>query len=274
MILMAKKEEQKSSSTVTSSSSWTVTWTQRPSFTKPILIEGLPGIANVGKISIDFIVDQRRAKKVADFFSFDLPHMVFVKEDNLVALPRLQLFHSKSAKHGDLLFLVGDVQPNNERSCYEFCSLIIDLAKELGVTQIITTGGIGLPKVPKNPKVYCTANDARLIKEFSQMPNVDANTHGVVGPIVGVTGLLVGLAAQHKIPAIALLAETFSHPMYLGMKSARALLAVLNERFSFKLNMNNLDSEISDIENEIVQRTKELSQVEKVQKDKRLNYIG
>ena len=86
--------------------------------------------------------------------------------------------------------------------------------------------------------------------------------------------MLIGLAAQQKIPAIALLAETFSHPLYLGMKSARALLAVLNERFSFKLNMNNLDSEISEIEHEIVQRTKELSQVEKVQNDKRLNYIG
>ena len=31
---------------------------------KPIFIEGLPGIANVGKIAVDFMIDELKAKKL------------------------------------------------------------------------------------------------------------------------------------------------------------------------------------------------------------------
>ncbi len=259
-------------------SNWQLKWTKGLSAAKlglknPVLIEGLPGIANVGKIAIDFIVEQKKAKKIAEFSSFDLPHLVFIREDNLTYLPKLELYQCKGAKE-DLLFLVGDVQPNAERPCYEFCHAVLDLAAELGVMMIVTTGGIGLPKVPKNPQVYCTATDKKIIEEFTKVAKINAHTHGVVGPVVGVTGVLVGLARERGISAIALLGETFSHPMYLGMTSARAILHVLNQRFGLKLNLKSLDAEILGLENEIVLKTKELADVEQVKTDQKLNYIG
>ena len=40
--------------------SWEIEWhvKKRPKLKKPILIEGLPGIANVGKIAIDFLAQE------------------------------------------------------------------------------------------------------------------------------------------------------------------------------------------------------------------------
>ena len=56
----------------------------------PILIVGLPGIGNVGKVSVDFMIDELKAKKVYELFSYSFPHSVFVNEDNLVELPSIK----------------------------------------------------------------------------------------------------------------------------------------------------------------------------------------
>jgi uncharacterized protein len=259
-------------------SSWTVNKCAKVNIKECILIEGLPGIGNVGKIAADFIIDQNKSIKLYEFFSHDLPHSVFIKEDNLVDLPKLELHLIKKGKttNENLLFLVGDVQPINERSCYEFCHLLLNIAQDLNCKEIITTGGIGLPKVPKNPKVYCTANDKEIVKKYKKFAKINHKTYGVVGPVVGVTGLLVGLAGQKNLAGISLLTETFAHPMYLGMTSARNLLEVLNKAFELKLDLNNIDKEITDIENEVLMRTQQLKQLKDLheRKEDKLNYIG
>ena len=38
--------------------SWIVKEYKKIKATKPILIEGLPGIGNVGKVAIDFLIDE------------------------------------------------------------------------------------------------------------------------------------------------------------------------------------------------------------------------
>ncbi|MCG2718821.1 MAG: PAC2 family protein, partial [Nanoarchaeota archaeon] len=78
-----------------------------------VLIEGLPGIGNVGKIAVDFIVDNIGAKKLFEIHSDNFPHAVFVNEKNLVELPMIEIYHKK-IKGNDMLFLVGDIQPIDE----------------------------------------------------------------------------------------------------------------------------------------------------------------
>lgn len=238
-----------------------------------ILIEGLPGIGNVGKIAADFIVDNIGAKKMFEIYSNNFPHAVFVNEKNLVELPMIEIHHKKVGKN-DLLFLTGDIQPIDEPSCYEFCNQLLDLLEKNGGKEIITMGGIGLQKIPENPVVYCTSNDKNIIKKY-KTSNLNNNIYGVVGPIIGVSGLLVGLSKQRNISAIAMLAETFGHPTYLGIKGARAILNILTQKLNLKLELKQLDEEITEIEKEIKTKTKQLSmlQSKKVHKTD-LSYIG
>ena len=244
--------------------------------TECALIEGLPGIANVGKIAGDFIVEQKKAKKIYEFFSYDLPHSVFIKENSLVELPKIELYWAKKDKtlKRDIILLVGDVQPSSERGCYEFCELILEIVQNMGCNEIVTTGGIGLTKIPTNPKVYCTANDKEIVQKYKKLSNINHKTYGIVGPVVGITGVLVGLAGQRNIPAIALLAETFAHPMYLGMSSARQILNVIDKVFGLTLNLKNLDKEIEDLEKEIVVKTEQIRSLHDKIKEEKLNYIG
>lgn len=238
-----------------------------------ILIEGLPGIGNVGKIAIDFIVDNLDAEKVFEIYSDNFPHAVFVNEKNLVELPMISIYHKRAGKN-DFLFLAGDIQPIDESSCYEFCHKILDLLQENKVKEVITMGGIGLQRIPENPVVYCTSNTKKITKKYNA-PNLNNKIYGVVGPIIGVSGLLVGLSKERKIPAIAMLAETFGHPTYLGIKGARAILKILNDKLDLKLDLKQLNEEIVEIEKEIKNKTKQLSLLQKKKSPKTdLNYIG
>lgn len=252
---------------------------QIPDLSGAILIEGLPGIGNVGKVAVDFIIDELKAKQLYELSSYALPHSVFVNEKNMVELPSIE-FYYKQLGSVNLLLLTGDVQPIDEVSCYEFCDAVLDTFQEIKGKEIITLGGIGLPQVPKVPKVYCTGNSREMIKGYTKGTNVEENLYGIVGPIVGVSGLLLGLAKKRDVKAIALLAETLGHPMYLGVKGAREILKVLDKQLHLAINLQDLDKEIKEIEKEMLKRTDDFSTVSKRIKQlrsgmvKETSYIG
>jgi uncharacterized protein (TIGR00162 family) len=254
---------------------------KKPQLKNPILITGLPGIGNVGKVAVDFIIEELNAKKVFEFSSYTFPHSVFVNEKNLVELPTIALYYKKMGGKNDLLLLAGDVQPNDEVSCYEFSDKLLDVAAEFKTKQIITLGGIGLHAIPKKPKVYCTGNSKDFIQKFKKGITINENLYGVVGPIVGVSGLLLGLGGKRDVAAISLLAETFGHPMYLGVKGAREILKVLNKKLNLNIDLNELDKEIKELEKEISkQSTEDIADISKLQSLKKFrgidntNYIG
>ena len=252
-----------------------------PKLHNPILIEGLPGIGNVGKVAVDFLIDELKAKKLYEIISYTFPHSVFVNEDNLVELPVVEIFYRQLGKNRDILLLGGDIQPIDEISSYEFSEKILDLSQKFNVKEIITLGGIGLADIPKKPKVYCTGSSKKIIEKYKN-EMVSNNLYGVVGPIVGVSGLLLGLASRRKMDGISFLAETYGHPMYLGIQGAKEILRVLNKKLNLSINVDKLDKEIKDIESEILKKTEQLSEVtsqialKKLQKrlGKDVDYIG
>ncbi|MDD5331347.1 MAG: PAC2 family protein [Candidatus Nanoarchaeia archaeon] len=235
---------------------------------KPILIEGLPGIGNVGKITADFIIESLKAEKIIDIRTYNLPNAVFVGEDNLIELPSLAIYY-KRWKNNDILILGGDVQPLDEKSCYEFCDLLLQLLKSYNTQEIITIGGIGLGTAPMDPKVFATANNKKMLAKYKHN-KVSSSLYGIVGPIVGVTGILPALSSRYDIPSIILLAETLGHPGYLGIKGSRAVLQVLESKFSFKMDLKSLDAEINELETEL--KAKDLSLI--LKKQSSIDYIG
>ena len=223
---------------------WRVTqFGKSPRLNNAVFIEGLPGIGNVGKVAVDFLIDELKAKKLFEITSYTFPHSVFVNEDNLVELPIVEVFYKKMGSKKDILLLGGDVQPIDEISSYEFSEKILDIAEKFRVKEMITLGGIGLSEIPKKPKVYCTGNSKKIIERYKS-DLVSNNLYGVVGPIVGVSGLLLGLSARRDIESISFLAETYGHPMYLGIKGAKEILRILNKSLNLNLDVNKLDREI------------------------------
>jgi len=241
-------------------------------FNNPILIEGLPGIGNVGKITLDYLVDSLNAEAFLEIYSNRFPNSVFVNESNLIDLPRIT-FSYKKFKGKDFIFLGGDVQPVDEAGSYEFCNEVLKLIKKFRGKKLITLGGIGLPRIPNVPKVYATGNSKEIMKYFDDR-RVNKKIFGTVGPIIGVTGLLIGLAKEYKIDAICLLSQTFGHPNYLGIKGSRELLKVLDTKFKFSLDFKSLNEEIKDIEKEIKTKTQEITGFTQMKPEQEVSYIG
>ena len=250
---------------------WNINEVSKVNLKKPILIEGLPGVGNVGKIAVDFIIDSLKAKKIYEITSYNFPHCVFVNEDNLVELPAIEIFYKKIKGH-DFLFLAGDIQPLDEKSCYEFCDSILDLFQKYEGKEIITLGGIALDRVPKQARIYCTGTNPKVIKRYQS--NIVKNIYGVIGPIIGVSGLLTGLARRRNLDAVSILAETFGHPTYLGVKSAKEILKLLNNKLNFKLDLNVLDKEVGEIEREISEKTNKIRDKTLIKPKKDVSYIG
>jgi len=255
-------------------SKWVINLIRRkPKLKNPILIEGLPGIGNVGKIAADFIIDDIKAKKLYEIFSSSFPHSVFVNEKNLVELPSISIYHKKTKDH-DLLILAGDIQPMEEESCYTFCDKILDIAEDFKCKEILTLGGIGLNHEPKKPKVYCTGSSQNAIKNFKNGFKINEKLYGVVGPIIGVSGLLVGLAKKRNLNAVSLLAETSAHPMHIGIKGAKEIIEILNKKYSIGIDLKDLTKEIDLIEKD-VKRTEQLGEVSKMSSLKKIgNQMG
>lgn len=254
---------------------WKIKTIKSMKLKNPILIEGLPGIGNVGKIAADYIIDQYDAKPIKSFFSYAMPNSVFVNEDNMVELPKLEIYHKK-INGRDFLFLAGDAQPSSEEGSYTFSEAIIEEAQKMGCKEIVTLGGIGLPEIPSNPDVYCTGNEKTIIDRFLKN-GAKKEVYGIVGPIIGVSGLLVGLSKSRKIPAAALLAETYGHPMYLGLKSAKSSLKILEKTYGFKIDYKDINEEIKLMEKEMSGEQvdeKKASGLRKLKKLKETNYIG
>lgn len=246
--------------------------TNKPKLNKPVLIEGMPGIGNVGKIAVEYLIEELDAEKYCSFFSHGMSHSVFVNENNLVEMPVIELYYKKAKNNArndtsrgsrenshDILLLVGDVQPPSEVSAHEFCELVLDVFEEFNGSEIITLGGIGLQEIPENPRVYCTGNSKKAVEAFvksgkdanKEQAKINTNLYGIVGPIVGVSGMLLGLSGKRKVPAITLLVETFGHPMYIGLKESRCLIYTLSKKLGLRVNLAEMDKEIQRIEKEI-----------------------
>ncbi|NQU98681.1 PAC2 family protein [Candidatus Woesearchaeota archaeon] len=253
--------------------SWKISTKKNLKFKNPVFIEGLPGLGNVGKIVADILVEELDAYKIMDLFSHSLPNSVFVNEDNLVELPKIEMYHKK-LNGKDFIFLTGDVQPMDERSSYEFTEKILDVIEKHKCTEIITLGGIGINEAPENPKVFCTGNEPRFVREFAKY-KVNTKLYGVVGPIIGVSGLLVGLSQKRKIKAASLLAETYGHPMYVGLRGAKEIIKVLNKKYDFKIPMKVINREIKrfDEENGSDTATKHTT-LNQLKHYKEMSYIG
>lgn len=248
---------------------------ERPILYKPILIEGLPGVGNVGKMAVEYLIDKLKAKKFAEIYSDHFPYHVFIDENSLVNLPRNEFYFYKGGKH-DLLFLTGDFQSMTPQGHYETMDAVLEFCKELGAKRMITVGGYGVEGIPKDPTVLGAATHRKLVTEFEEL-GVAFEDGERVGMIVGASGLLLGLGKLRSMEGVCLMSETFSRPMFTDARAAKAVLEILSQYFGIELDMGDMNKKAKELDKAIA-RAKELE--EKMAKEaaskpgEDLRYIG
>ena len=58
------------------------------------------------------------------------------------------------------------------------------------------------------------------------------------------------------------MAETYGHPMFLGIAGAKEILQVLSKKFGIKINLESLSKEIKRIEDDMLLHRKEIAELQ------------
>ncbi len=246
----------------------TVVYLEKPDLKEPILIEGLPGVGNVGKLAAEHLIDEIKAKKFAEIYSTDFPPQVFVNADGTIKLVKNELYYWKGEK--DLIILTGDYQGMSSKGQYMLAEAVLDIAEEFGTKMIYTLGGYGTGLEIEKPRVIGAATDKELVEELKKYGVVFKGEEG--GGIIGASGLLLGLGKLRNMRGACLMGETSGY--IVDPNSAREVIKVLTEMLGIKISFARLDEKAEEVKR-ITSRIRSLEKalMEKESKED-LRYIG
>ena len=209
-----------------------------PETKEPTLIEGLPGIGDVGKIAASFLIEQLKSEKIVSIYSRFLPPQVLVTDSGIIRPMQNELYYTKTEKDHELLILTGDYQGLTSEGQYDISYEILKLAKRFNVRRIITLGGYGVRKILDEPRVLGAATSERMIEEMEKY-DVHFETGHPASGIVGASGLLLGLAGLFDLEGVCLMGET--HGFFPDPLGAKMVLHVLSQMFELDLDYSALD---------------------------------
>ena len=178
-------------------------WLFKPEIKNPILVEGLPGFGNIGRLTAKLLIDFCNGKRFLELYSPYFQDYVIVDSRGVCRPPRYE-FYEASTQNRPLIILTGDTQPSIEdvNVHYELGSEILDIAEEFGCDTVITVGGI--PFQNPNKEVYVAATSSKLASELVEKGALLYSK----GRIMGATGLLLGLAKIRGWTGICVLGAT------------------------------------------------------------------
>ena len=239
---------------------------QDKNLTDPLLIEGLPGIGQVGKLVAEYIIHMLGAEKIGEIHSIYLPPQVILEENGIARLPRNEIFLYKApGRH--IIFLVGDFQSTSNEGHYLLSDAYLDIAQELGVKRIYTLGGFGVGHLVNGPRVLGAVNREELRAEI-EAAGVSFERDEPGGGIIGAAGLLLGLGGIRGIDAVSLMGETSGY--LVDPMSAANVLAVLSKLIGVTVDPTQLNDRAAEMEKVV----EGLIEGEKMQRDDELRYIG
>lgn len=243
---------------------------EHPKLRKPVLIQGLPGLGLVGKLAVDYLIEELKPKKIAELYSDylllpDGKSGVLVNFEGVCHLPHYEFYaYFNDNGDSDILLLAGDTQPVSWAQ-YMIAEKVINYARSLGVEEIITLGGTIVQTRKK--EVYAVANDYEILKWLIR--------YGVKisrgGAVTGACGIMVGLAKLYGMKAFSLMGNVGE--IYPDPEAAKAVLEVLIKIFNIPLSLDRLDELIEDMKEKIVvaKRLREFGRLlsEKKRKEKK-----
>lgn len=197
-----------------------------------ICIGGLPGIGSVGKVAADFLATVLECSTIKPFFSYGFPAQVVVS-DGLTSLLHAELKAPKN--RDDLFILTGDAQPQEIREMHALAGEILEAARDLKVTDLITLAAyVG----DKKERVVGAASDLETAARLEGC-NIPLLRSGAIG---GINGLLAGLAPLYGMRGICLLGTTSGEDP-LDLRAAKNLLEAILPLIDLDVSLDALEIE-------------------------------
>lgn len=235
----------------------------------PVLIEGLPGVGQVGKLAAEHLLEECDATLVERVHGEHFPPQVIVDEDGVTELAGAE-FYAAETDGRDLLILTGDHQAGDNMGHYRLAGTFLDVAADLGATDVYALGGVPTGEIVEEYSVLGAVTDAGL-KPPLEDAGVEFRGEEPAGGIVGTSGLLLGLGARRGFAGRCLMGETSGY--LVDPRSARVVLEVLESVLGFDLSYEELDDRADEME-EVLEKLQEMESGPAMGGDEDLRYIG
>ena len=230
--------------------------TKKP--TKVKIIDGFPGFGLIGTITTEFLIEHLKAEKIGSFFYDELPATVAIHNEKLV--DPMGTFYDKKYN----LVILHTIL-NSTGMEWKLSNSIMDMAKTLQATEIISLEGVSSPQVKESEKVffYTTKdNKKESLKKQGLVPLKESI-------IVGVSGALM---LRSKIPLTCFFAETKSN--IPDSKAASNIIKTLDSYLGLKVDYKPLLKQAEVFEKKFKTILKQSSLTSKEVDQKKLSYLG
>lgn len=224
----------------------------------PVLVEGLPGVGNVGKLAADYLREKLPAVPYATIHSKFLPPQVYVNEDGTIRLVSHELTYYRARGPGqrDILLLGGDYQGISPEGQYELADRVLNLAVGLGVREVYTLAGFAQGHLIDTPRVLGAATSSAQVEAMRAFGVVfSKNDPG--GGLIGASGLFLGLGRIYGMEGACLMGETSGY--FVDPRSAEAVLRVLTNVLKIPVDFTDLEEKAREIDR-IAQKIHEAEQ--------------
>lgn len=237
---------------------------REPEVKRPVMLCAWSGIANVGLAAINTMRRFMRAEEFGQIEPqgyFDPTHVVIANgliED--LRFPSTRFF-SHRRQDRDIIFVIGEQQPEATEKAYEMAGEVLDVAEKLGCRRVYTSGAsVTAIHHTAKPRVWAVPNTRRLVPEIRRYGNTvlmsEVDGADGQGSITGLNGLLLGVAKSRDIEAVCLLGEV---PYYLQgapwpyPKASIAVLEVLGSLLNIPFDLSELRQSAARVEASIDQ---------------------
>jgi len=201
---------------------------------KPILVMGFPGTGLVGSIAASHLVDTLKLEFVGYITSPDFAPLAAIH--NYTPMPAVRIHYSP--KHNIVVILSEMTIP--VALSLQLAEKIHAFSKSLGVSSIISLGGISLKETPN--QVYAIATDQKLIQPLLSKKIAKPIRDGAT---TGVSGILLSMGSVEKFQVLSLLAESAEE--YVDPSAASNILNVLSSMLNVKIDTSRLDEEAEEL---------------------------
>ena len=217
-----------------------------------VLISGLPGIGYVGKLSVDYLIQQLNAELVGEVYSKYFPPYVLINKDGLVELLKNELHIHRDESGVNTVFFSGDSQAFSPEGQYEIAEALLDWAVENGVKKVFSLAAYVTGRTFETPNVYVTATSAEALEELKKKGGAPLDQ----GIISGENGLIMGLSKKKGVEAFCLLGETRGYQTptgqyFIDAKASKAVLKLLTSTLNLKVDMEPLEKQAKEMDDAI-----------------------
>lgn len=221
---------------------------KEPKVERPVLVQGLPGLGFVGKLAVNYLIDELKLEKFAELYSTYLTLLdgntgININSNGTFFLPKFE-FYTYREKKPHVIILTGDTQPNIYGQ-YEVTEYVLDFIQKYDCQQVIALGGFQTPVDTELEKVYGVYNNPHLEGILKKLGvNITQS-----GSITGACGIILGLSDQRRIDSLGLLGATKGE--YPDVHAAKQVLKVLCNILNIKVDMARMDKEIEDMKHKL-----------------------